>query len=521
MEKSTTRFMRGAVILSAAGIICKIIGAIYRIPLTNIIGTEAMGIYSKAYLLYALLWMISTSGLPSAIAKTVAACNANNDKGNAMRIFTVSRRLMLIMGTAFTLLLMALSPVVASLLGIPNGAVAVLCIAPSLMLVVVSAYMGYFQGNQFMAPSALTQIIGSSGKLVAGTLLAFLLKDKGIVYAAAGALLGVTASELLSIFFIHFRFTKYNKNTPCPPPVTAEPYSDIIKKLIRTALPITLCGAAIPLLNTLDAYLITHCLGAKGFSTSQINSMYGVLNGMVSTLVNVPGALAISLSAALIPFVSRFKVKKDTAGVSAVSTITAKLSLVIGLPCAIGLFLFAKPIISFLYPISATVSALDQQLGITLLRLVCPAIIGLSVMHSLTGALQGAEKSKLPVISLAVAAVIKLGLGAILMLLTPLNILSAPIASSAAFIVAGIMNFVFASKHCGVKINLRSSLAILLSGTVMGVAGYIINALFAPSGIWLILWVILCGAIYLIILYLLKVFSKEEIKMMPFSFGKK
>ena len=513
-NKSASRFIRGATVLSAAGIICKLIGAIYRIPLTNIIGTEAMGIYSKAYLVYALLWIISTSGLPSAIAKTVSEYRATGDEGNACRIFVLSRRILLIIGAIFTVLMIAFSGIIASSLGISGAEVAVICIAPSLMLVVVSSYMGYFQGMQQMMPSAVTQVIGSAGKLIAGTLLALLMAKKGIIYAASGALLGVTVSELLSIIFIHWRYTRHKHHYPITPPIVSVSGRDMIKRLFKLAVPITLCGATIPLLNTLDAYLITHCLAYKGFDHSRINSMYGVLNGMVSTLVNLPGALAMSFSVVILPFMSQYKVTNDKNGMSATSNIASKFALLLSLPCAIGLFVLARPIIEFLYPLSQSVTPEQQSLGIDLLRCICPAIPGLCFMHAFNGALQGAGKTKLPLVSIGVAAAIKLGLGAILMLFTDLGIKGAPIASSAAFTVAGALNVIFAIRHCNLRMDLRTPALCLLCSLSVAVICVISLQLFPDmSSLIMILTILLSVICYFLLIWLTKIFSDKEIRM--------
>lgn len=522
-NKNAARFVKGAAILAAAGVICKIIGAVYRIPLTNLIGTEAMGIYSKAYLLYSLLWVVSTSGLPSAISKKVAEYRSAGDPGGARRLFLLSQRLLLALGAVFTLLMILFSDVIARSLGISEGGIAVICIAPSLLLVAAASYMGYFQGMQQMLPTAVSQVIGSSGKLALGITLALLLRDKGPVYAASGALLGVTASELVSVIYIHAKYRRWDKKHPCPPPADCRRPAALLGELIRLALPITLCGAVIPLLNTLDAYLVTYCLASKGYAEAQINAMYGVLNGMVSCLVNVPGSIALSVSASLLPLVSGCKYKNDSRGIAFSSSLAVKLALILGLPCAIGLFVLAEPIIGFLYPVSAAVTAAQQQLAVTLLRCVCPAIIGLCLMHSLTGALQGAGKTGLPLISAAVAAVIKLVLGAVLMLFTPLDIIGAPVASSVCFLVAGLLNVIFAYRHCGLRLRLRELLPVAGAATVMAsvcLAAQLLSR-FALSTPAMLITVAVCACVYFGLLYAFKALSADELALLPFDFRRR
>ena len=261
-SKQTRTFIKGAAILGAAGIICKIIGAVYRIPLTNLIGAEAMGIYSKAYMIYSLLLVLTTSGIPAAVSKLVAEYAAAADYRNAKRTLQLTRSMLLAVGGICALIMLLLSDIIARSLGISDGGMVIICIAPSLLLTAVSAYRGYFQGLQNMAPTAVSQIIGQLSKLAVGFSLAAILLPRGPVYAASGALLGVSLSEGLSLLYLALKYRAGKKNAlPAKTgSLTGKSNKELLRSLLVLAVPLTVGGAIMPLINTLDAYLATWCL---------------------------------------------------------------------------------------------------------------------------------------------------------------------------------------------------------------------------------------------------------------------
>ena len=415
-SKQTRTFIKGAAILGAAGIICKIIGAVYRIPLTNLIGAEAMGIYSKAYMIYSLLLVLTTSGIPAAVSKLVAEYAAAADYRNAKRTLQLTRSMLLAVGGICALIMLLLSDIIARSLGISDGGMVIICIAPSLLLTAVSAYRGYFQGLQNMAPTAVSQIIGQLSKLAVGFSLAAILLPRGPVYAASGALLGVSLSEGLSLLYLALKYRAGKKNAlPAKTgSLTGKSNKELLRSLLILAVPLTVGGAIMPLINTLDAYLATWCLKLSGYSETQINSMYGVLSGMVVSLANMPTALTLALSASLVPAISRARAQKNGREISRTASLGLKLALIIGLPACIGLIMLARPILELLYTTSpADQSALENNradpghtpyhfvfmqmdLAESLMLVMCPAMLLLTSVQAMTGALQGAGKYIFP-----------------------------------------------------------------------------------------------------------------------------
>lgn len=534
-NKQTRTFIKGAAILGAAGVICKIIGAIYRIPLTNLIGAEAMGIYSKAYMIYSLLLVLTTSGIPAAVSKLVAEYAAAGDYRNARRTFKLTRNLLFSIGGACALIMLLLSDIIARSLGISEGGMVILCIAPSLLLTAVSAYRGYFQGLQNMTPTALSQIIGQLAKLIAGLSLAALLMPKGPVYAASGALLGVSLSEALSLIYMA---VAYRRGARRALPVKSgslagKSNKELLRSLLMLAVPLTVGGAIMPLINTLDAYLVTWCLKLCNYSETQINSMYGVLSGMVVPLANMPTALSLALSASLVPAISRARAKKNGREISRTASLGLKTALLIGLPACVGLILLARPVLELLYSTSGadqtavqiTVQTLhspyhfvfmQMDLAQSLLMIMCPAMLLLTSVQAMTGALQGAGKIYIPIKNLLIGGGVKLIFSAVLISIPAVNILGAPLGTLACYLTAFILDYLQLRRRLRAGVDVNFLLKPLFASAVMALVLYAFKLIMGASLIRPLAAaasVMIGAAVYLGILFITKPFSPRELAL--------
>ena len=208
MNELKKGFVKGAALLGSMGIISKIIGAIYTIPTTHIIGPRGMGIYMAAFPVYTFLLAISSAGLPVAISKMVSERIALNDHKAAYMVFLSAIRAMIFIGFVTMTLMFIFSQQISNVLGMPEANLTIKAIAPSLFFVaMLSAYRGYFQGMHNMAPTAWSQVIEQLVKLGSGLALGYLWVKKGVEYGAAGAILGITISEVVA--FIYFLVLYY------------------------------------------------------------------------------------------------------------------------------------------------------------------------------------------------------------------------------------------------------------------------------------------------------------------------
>ena len=411
----------------------------------------------------------------------------------------------------------------------------ILCIAPSLLLTAVSAYRGYFQGLQNMTPTALSQIIGQLAKLIAGLSLAALLMPKGPVYAASGALLGVSLSEALSLIYMA---VAYRRGARRALPVKSgslagKSNKELLRSLLMLAVPLTVGGAIMPLINTLDAYLVTWCLKLCNYSETQINSMYGVLSGMVVPLANMPTALSLALSASLVPAISRARAKKNGREISRTASLGLKTALLIGLPACVGLILLARPVLELLYSTSGadqtavqiTVQTLhspyhfvfmQMDLAQSLLMIMCPAMLLLTSVQAMTGALQGAGKIYIPIKNLLIGGGVKLIFSAVLISIPAVNILGAPLGTLACYLTAFILDYLQLRRRLRAGVDVNFLLKPLFASAVMALVLYAFKLIMGASLIRPLAAaasVMIGAAVYLGILFITKPFSPRELAL--------
>jgi stage V sporulation protein B len=195
--------LKGTLILSIAGVIVKVIGAVYRIPLANIITSEGMGYYGSAYPIYGFLIAISTTGLPTAISKLVSEKMALGQTAEAHRVFRVSFVTLFAVGLVSSTALFAASKYLVNAIQNPKAYYSMIAVAPALFFVpLMSAFRGYFQGLQNMVPTALSQVFEQLGRVIVGFVLAIVLLPKGLEYAAAGASFGASSGAVAGLIVI-------------------------------------------------------------------------------------------------------------------------------------------------------------------------------------------------------------------------------------------------------------------------------------------------------------------------------
>jgi len=294
-NKNKDSFLKGALILGAAGILIKIIGAFFRIPLGNMIGSEGMGYYQTAYPIYTLFLTLATAGFPTAVAKLVSEKVAVNDNKGAYRIFKVSRTILLITGVVvFCILFFGSEFIVTNIMKNPNALYAMKAISPALLFVpVMSAYRGYFQGRSEMTKIAFSQIIEQLIRVGLGLYLAYVLNSLyGVKLGAAGAISGATLGSIGSVIFLIIVYLIGRKERrleiESSPNFKVESFSRILKNLLVVTIPITIGACVMPLVNMIDTVIVIDRMMSAGFTYKMANSMFGQLTGMAMVIVNLP-----------------------------------------------------------------------------------------------------------------------------------------------------------------------------------------------------------------------------------------
>lgn len=474
MEKKKVSFVQGAAILGIAGLIVKVIGAAFRIPLANTIGLIGTSYYDTAYPYYSWLLVISSSGLPTAISKMVSERVTLGDYRGAHRVFTTAMQILCCIGLLTSILMFFGSDYIARLHMLPEAAYCFKALAPALFFVaLMCAYRGYMQGMQQMVPTAISQVVEQVGKLAVGLTLAFMLLDAGPEYAAMGALIGVTVSELLALLYVMLsyrrRWPKIRARLERSVRREVEP---VAGRLMAIALPITIGASISPLSSVVDSALIIRILLKLGYAKETAQTAFSLMRTNVATLTNMPGVLTMALAMSLVPAISAFSAKRDHAGVQDTARLGLKLALIIGLPCAVGLFVLASPILAMLYP---NLTEGELTLAVDLMHTSSIGVIFLSLVQSMTGVIQGMGKPNVPVFNLFIGFVLKVASLLALMNIPQVNIQGAAVSTVVCYAFAGIADTIYVIRRAKLRLGLVDVLLKpVLSSGVMGFVVFMI-----------------------------------------------
>ena len=514
-------FFKGAVILGIAGIIVKVFGAFFRIPLANIIGDTGMGYYQTAYPVYVLLLTLSTAGIPTAIARLVSERTTEGNHKEAYRIFTVSFRLLLAMGIVTSLLLFLGAPyIVQYMKGEPEAIYSMRSIAPALLFVpIMAAFRGYFQGQQDMTPTASSQVIEQAFRVVFGLSMAVILLPAGLKFAAAGASAGAAAGGffgLIGIFAIYMRRRSViRENCRNSPDGESEAAKSILWKIVVIAVPVTIGAAIMPIMTNIDLAIVVRRLVQSGYSSAEANSLYGQLSGFATPLINLPQVLTQAIAMSLVPAVASAFSAKDQEFLRYNTAFGIRTAMIIGMPCSVGLMVLSKPIMLLLYP-AQQASAVNAAESLFILAF---GAIFLSLVQTLTGILQGVKRQLIPVINLAIGAGIKVIITYVLTGIPSVNVKGAATGTAAAYITAALLNYRAVRKYTGSRPNFSLTFGRpMLSAAIMGaIVWAIYSGLSLLTGNTVATMVsVFCGVVvYGFCILRFKGITPDEIKMLP------
>ncbi len=454
-------FARGAAILAVAGIVVKAIGACFKIPLGAVLGPEGMANFSIAYNIYALLFVLSTAGVPAAVSKMISEAVTHRSYGEMRRIYKVSYLSFATVGGIGSAVMFISAPAFAEIMGSQDATASIRAIAPAIMFVAVSSInRGYYQGRSNMYPTAISEVIEAFGKLTIGLLCAWWLKKKGFNenIISAGAVIGVSAGALLSALF--FALFKDGKNYG--PRGECRRKRDILKELLRLSVPITLGAAVMSLTNVIDSALVMNLLQKIGFATSKAKWLYGSYN-YSANLFNLPSTLVTTLSVALIPAISGAYVSKNFKLLTETANSAIKLALIVAIPCAAGLFALAHPLLDLLYGGSveaASIKAAGKML--TILALAVPLLSVVSITNSIH---QSLGNVNFPVFSMLCGAVVKIFSNSILVSNPEINIYGASISTVLCYLTIAVVNVTGFRKYSFMRLKY---LRIFIKPTITG-----------------------------------------------------
>ncbi|MBQ1936011.1 MAG: polysaccharide biosynthesis protein [Clostridia bacterium] len=506
-------FLTGALIIAAAHIITKIIGALFKIPLDRfILQAQGMGIYNATYNIYNWLFIVSTAGIPVAISKMVAESVAHNNYKEARRIFKVSLGTMLCIGLLAATVLFFGAGGFSSMIAMPRTRLSMMVMAPSLLFAcLMSSFRGYFQGLQNMMPTALSEVVESSFKLIAGLALSSLLLPMGLEYASAGAIGGVSIGGGFALLFLLCAFFFYKNRTPDSAEDNLTPASrrQILKRLLKLALPITLGASVFSLTTVIDTTMVSNLLKGLGFSVEVRESLFGYLS-RATTMFNLPPTIIAAIAISIVPAIATQNELHQTEQMHRQIKTSLRLTLLFSLPCAFGLSCLAGPILSLIYNDGNHAELL------TILGLSVATVTFVQVSNAI---LQALGKTWAPVKNMLIGGLVKIGINYLLVSQIDINISGAPIGTFCCYAVIVLLNIIDIKRITPIRFGcwnfvFKPLIATLLMSVV---AFFVQKVTFAALGLTLSVGIaIFCAAVtYVILLFMTRALSEDELLLLP------
>ncbi len=570
----------GAFILVAATALVKVIGAVYKIPLTGILGAEGRGYFASAYNIYTPIYVISMAGLPVAVSRLVSKNYALGKYRDVRQVFRATSPVYVLLGIAGTLLLLLLSYPYTSMdwifsINSPKTLFALAAIAPSIFFCcVVSTYRGYYAGLRNMVPTAVSEVLEATGKLIFGLSLALFVQKTGMAqflslgtvfgtpvasqaeamsavcpYAAAAAISGVTLGTVLSTTFAVLRHKlkgdgitpEMLKNAPIP-----AGRREIVRELFSIALPSTISALVLNMTNIIDAWSVQNildhvvrdhldviremygsCFAAGGILNSGIKSyLYGTFD-TATDFRNLTPTITMTLGISAIPIISAAWAKKDTLSVQrAVSTVIRVVSL-IAFPAGIGFVVLAKPILGLMYNGTNSASSIPISAGILQGYGILMILVALSAPTS--NLLQAIGRASVTAKTMGVACVVKIVCNYIFVSIPSLNIFGALIGTTAFYIINVGVNLTILFRTTKIKLRFWSVFVKpLIAGLCCGAATWVsytglsrvltfgtADSHLNGSSVSCLISIVIGGIIYLLGVFLMRILEKEDIILLP------
>lgn len=464
-------FFGGVATLATGVVIVKLIGALYKIPLANILGELGNGYFNTAYNIYNTFLTITTAGLPVALSKTISEANALGRYNQVRQIFKVAACTFLSLGLGSTLIMFLGAEGITNLLGNPDASASVRALAPATLFVcTMAAFRGYFQGHGDMSPTSISQIIESSIKLVVGLALASLLTAQGPVYSSAGAILGVTLGTVVACVymlnvFVRKREGRASQDRP-------DPAGRVLRTLVSIAVPVTIGSSVTNIVYLIDNGLILNQLqNSLHMTRDEATALYGNY-GAAGNLYNLPSSLMIPFTASILPAVSAALSQRDRLGASKVAESAMRIGMLIAMPAGFGLTVLAKPITAMLYP------TYNNDLCGGSLAWLGIASIFVCVMMLSNAILQAHGIVNLPVVFAAVGGVIKLVVNYALVGIESISVVGAAIGTLCCFAVVACLDLLVIHRIIPAPPRLdRVFIKPLAAAAVMAAAAWAVHGL--------------------------------------------
>ncbi|MCI9248475.1 MAG: polysaccharide biosynthesis protein [Dorea sp.] len=516
-------------VLAAAGVITKIIGAVYRVPLVNILGDKGMGYYGVAFQIYAIALTLTSYSLPLAVSKLVSARNAVGQYRNAHKVFRIALSFAFTVGGSAALLIFFGADIIAShIMKMSLSAYALRVLAPCILVVaVLGVFRGFFQGNKSMIPTAfsqvLEQIVNAAVSIMGAYFLLKLAKaaKKGENYslamAAVGGTLGTVAGAVFALLFLMFVFAAYQRvmkrQRRRDRTRRRESYEHIFRALLFTIAPVLLSSTVYNLSGVIDNAMFGTIMSAQGHAESDYAGLLGILSGKYDTIINVPLAFSNALGASLVPSLVATAKSGNRRQVNSKISLFVRFNMMIAIPSAVGLFVLAKPILDLIFfTENNDVSAKMLQIGAVSVIFYCLSTVT-NAVH------QGLDNMMVPVKSASISLVVHIVSLFVMMVVFQWGIYGVVVSKIVFSATASMLNSHALRQKVGyIQEQKKTFLIPLLASAIMGalsLGAYSLFRLLIGQKPATLVAMLIAVAAYGAALVLLGGVSEEEMAEMP------
>ena len=501
-ENKKQNVLGGAMILVIATALVKVIGAIYKIPLTGIIGTLGRGYFASAYNIYTPIYAISMAGLPVAVSTIVARHAALGRYRDVKQVLKVTFPLFMLLGLIGTAALLIMAKPYAASVNSELSVYSVLCIAPSILFCcIMSTYRGYYEGLSNMYPTAISQVIESMGKLVFGLTFAYLVikfvkvEDRSLLYAyaAAAAISGVTLGTFFGAIYTNARH-RFKKDGITREMLVNSPRARskkaTLKELISIAVPAAISSLVLNVTNFIDTWVIQNRLdGVVERHYDKIMEIYGAsinaagvaredihtfLYGAYDTTLdfkNLVPTIMMTLGVSAIPIMSAAMARRDFKLVNSTVNTVFRTTMLISLPAGAGFLALSEPILSLLY------KGTENEAGIAVaapILALCGVIMPLLTLSSpLTNMLQAIGRADVPAKAIGVGCVFTIALDFVLIGMPAINIKGAVCGSALFYIICIAFNYSVLKSETGIRLDIKTVfIKPFIAAALCGVSAY-------------------------------------------------
>ncbi len=523
-NKTNNYLVQGSV-LAIAGLITRLIGLFYRIPLTRIVGAEGMGYYNTAYEIYNLALLLSTYSIPVALSKLISASDSKKEYKNSNRIFRVAALISAGTGLLFSVLIFIFSNNLAEMVKWPSAAVPLRVLAPTILIFsLMGVIRGLFQGKKTMVVTAFSQVIeqifNALGSIIAALLLVNAYKDTAdaAAYGAAGGTAGTLIGAVFGLaflFLVYFANKEYfRKKEKKDTSGNLESNGVIAKAVVMTMLPIILSQTIYQISGITDNIIFSNIMSGKGYDESSKAILWEAYSNKYKWLYNVPVAVSSAFGVSIVPMLSANFSEGNIDAIREKVASSIKLNMIIAIPSAVGLCFLARPILLLLF------NNPEDTLSPRLMMLGGIAVVFFALSTFTNGVLQGINRMRTPVIHAAISLAVHIVLIYLLVEVFDLSVYGMVIGNVSYALLVCILNWNVISAALEYKQEIKTTFLIpLVSALIMGAAGlgiYKLIYLLVPSNtVAVIPALIIAVVLYFALMILFKGISKDEIIALP------